>query len=238
MRNHYGWRALLVVLLLALGCRLGLAQIGPRYVLQLPGAPQAAPAAAGKGELRMLGKGMMLLRFQDLVVLMLNADVRADDNGADWPHADLAVVTSARGWMEHCGALAAAAARLRLPMIVAELDGAPAAEAPCYPLQTWDMLNLRKGKTRLWTTAMAGAAGVPGVGGFMLDLGDNHFSYRVYLSAEQSMGDVDGNTLLERLPGADMIAWQDGATQRTVQRGESGAAPQPTAPVTFAARRR
>lgn len=238
MRNHYGWRALLVVLLLALGCRLGLAQIGPRYVLQLPGAPQAAPAA-GKGELRMLGKGMMLLRFQDLAVLMLNADVRAEDNGADWPRADLAVVTSAHGWMERCGALAAAAARLRLPMIVAELDGAPAAEAPCYPLQTWDMLNLRKGKTRLWTTAMAGAAGVPGVGGFMLDLGDSHFSYRVYLSAERPLADVDGNTLLERLPGADMIAWQDGTTQQTIQRGRSGSAvPMAASPVTFAARRR
>ena len=238
MRNHYGWRALLVVLLLALGCRRGLAQIGPRYVLQLPGAPQAAPTA-GKGELRMLGKGMMLLRFQELAVLMLNGDVRADDNGADWPRADLVVVTSARGWLDRCGMLAAAAARHRLPMIVAELDGAPAAEAPCYPLQAWDMLNLRKGKTRLWTTAMAGAAGVPGVGGFMLDLGDGHFSYRVYLSAEQSLSGIDGDTLLDRLPGADMIVWQDGTTQQTVQRGTSGSAvPLAASPVTFAARRR
>ena len=238
MRNHYGWRVILVMGLLVLGCRLGIAQIGPRYVLELPRAAHAA-SAAGKGELLMLGKGVMLLRFQDLAVLLLNADVLADDSGAGWPKADLAVVTSARGWMERCGSLAAAAVHRKLPMIVAELDSAPAAEAPCYPLQTWDMLNLHKGKTRLWTTAMAGAAGVPGVGGFMLDLGDGHAGYRVYLSAEQSLSEADGSALLERLPGVDMIAWQDGLSQRTVQRATSRIVLPATAnPVAFEARRR
>jgi len=240
MRNQYGLRAILVMVLLALGCRIGIAQIGPRYVLDLTGK---APAKGGnnKGQVYMLSKGVMLLRFQDLSLLMLNADVLDDESGVNWPAVDLAVATSSHGWMEGCGTLAKAAARRKLPLIVAEAEGAAPAAAPCYPMQTWDMLNLRKGKMRLRATAMAGAAGVPGVGGFMLDVGDNHLSYRVYLSAEQSLSDQEADALLERLPGADMLVWQDAETQKTVEHHfSSGVAPVALGdgPTTFVARRR
>jgi len=241
MRNHYGWRAVLVLLLFALGCRLGIAQIGPRYVLDLP-APGGAAKAAGKGQVQMLGRGMMLLRFQGLSLLMLNADVQDDDSGKRWPAVDLVVATSSRGWQEGCRALIQLAGHRQLPMIVAEAEGSPPAAAPCYPMQAWDALHLRKGKVRLRATAMAGPAGVPGVGGFMLDLGDSHLTYRVYLSAEQSLSEPELNTLLERLPGADMVVWQNGTTQMTHQRGVPAetvtALPADSGNVVFAARRR
>jgi hypothetical protein len=45
MRNTYGLRAVIVVPLLALGCRMGRGQIGPRYVIELTDA-DADPCAA------------------------------------------------------------------------------------------------------------------------------------------------------------------------------------------------
>ena len=236
MRNHYGWRALLVLLLLALGCRLGIAQIGPRYVLEL--SPGAVASAASQGTVQTLGGGQTLLRYQDLSVLVLHADTLADDQGDSWPKADLAIVTATRNWLAGCKALAEAAARRKLMLIVVEQDGAAEADPPCYPLHAWDTLYLRKGGTRLRTTAMAGQAGMPGVGGFMLELGGTHLNYRVYLSAETERAD----TLLARLPGADMVLLQDGATQRlaTRRRGTDAAdlLPEGDSPVAFAARRR
>lgn len=236
MRNHYGWRAALVMALLALGCRIGIAQIGPRYVLELPFSG-ARSIDASKGQVQMLGGGLALVRFQDLSVLALNADTLADDTGESWPAADLAVVTSARGWMAGCPALARAAARRNLPLVVAgQEDSAP--KPSCYPMQAWDTLYLRKGATRLRATAMAGAAGVPGVGGFMLELGNAHANYRVYLSAEAERADV----LLARLPGADMLLLQDGKTQQLAarRRGSDVAdlLPVSDGPVAFTVRRR
>lgn len=240
MRNHYGWRAVLVMLLFALGCRLGIAQIGPRYVVDLPAAGSAAKGG-GKGQVEMLGRGMMLLRFQDLSLLMLNADVQDDDSGKRWPAADLVVATSSHGWQEGCRALIQLADHHQLPMIVPEAEGSPPAAVPCYPMQAWDALHLRKGKVRLRATAMAGPAGVPGVGGFMLDLGDGHMGYRIFLSAEQSLADTELAALLERMPGADMVAWQNGTTQRTSERSAHAGAVEPpsgSGTFTFAARRR
>jgi hypothetical protein len=85
---------------------------------------------------------------------------------------------------------------------------------------------------------MAGAAGVPAVGGFMLELGNAHASYRFYLSAEAERADV----LLARLPGADMLLLQDGKTQQlaTRRRGSDAAdlLPVSDGPVAFTVRRR
>lgn len=236
MRTYYGWRAIGVVCLLALGCRLGVAQIGPRYVLELPA--RGATAAASRGIVQTLDSGQTLMRYQDLSLLVLHADTLVDDQGAGWPQADLAIVTASRNWMAGCKALAEVAARRKLMLIVVEQDGAAEADPPCYPMRVWDTLYLRKGETRLRATAMAGQAGLPGVGGFLLELGSTHLNYRVYLSAEAERAEA----LLARLPGADMLVLQDGKSQRVAmrRRGSDAAELQPAgeSPVAFAARRR
>lgn len=237
MRTYYGWRAIGVLGVLALGCRLGIAQIAPRYVLELP-VKGVAAAVASRGSVQTFDNGQTLMRYQDLSVLVLHADTLADEQGASWPQADLAIVTASRNWMAGCKALAEVAARRKLMLIVVEQDGAAAADPPCYPMRVWDTLSLRKGATQLRATAMAGQAGLPGVGGFLLELGGARLNYRVYLSAEGERAEA----LLARLPGADMLVLQDGKSQQvaTRRRGSDGAdlLPASESPVAFAARRR
>lgn len=213
MQNRYGWRALLVVLLLALGCKMGVAQIGPRYVLELPPAPAPAPASyapLAPGRVQLLPQGLVLMWFQGLRILAVAADAEGFSTDAipAWPAADLLVVTPA-GAGRYAG-LAPLAVLGRLPVIVAEtasgrFDAAlPATSAALlHPMQTWDSLYLRKGKTRLQVTAMAGRPGMAGVGGFMLELGNSYASYRVFLGCEQLAPDEAG-ALAQRLPGADL----------------------------------
>jgi len=205
MRNHYGWRAVVVVAVLALACRWGVAQIGPRYVIELPGG--GAPAAAqSQGLVRLAGKGLALIRFQGLRILTVDADAESYSAEAarDWPAADLVLVTPP-GIGRYAGLAPLQALRADMPVIVAEAaDGAATPAHPqLYPMQTWNTLELRKQATRLRVTAMAGAPGRPGVGGFMLDLGNGHASYRVYVScAALEEGEAAG--LAQRLPGADL----------------------------------
>jgi hypothetical protein len=211
MQNRYGLRAILVVLLLALGCKMGVAQIGPRYVLELPAASAPAGyAVMERGRVRMLPLGLMLLEFQGLRVLMVAADAEGFSAEAipAWPAADLLVVTPASAG-RYAG-LAPLAVLGKLPVIVAEMAPGlsdvtlPATSAALFhPMQTWDTLYLRKGKTRLRVTAMAGRPGMAGVGGFMLELGNSYASYRVYLGCE-ALGADEAAGLAQRLPGADL----------------------------------
>ena len=211
MQNRYGLRAVVVLLLLALGCRIGVAQIGPRYVLELPaaGAP-AAYAALEQGRLRLLPQGLALLQFQGLRILAVAADAEGFSSEAipAWPAADLLVVMPA-----HAGryaGLAPLAVLGKLPVIVAEIaPGQADATLPTtsaalfHPMQTWDTLYLRKGKTRLRVTAMAGRPGMAGVGGFMLELGNSYAAYRVFLGCE-ALAPEEAGALAQRLPGADL----------------------------------
>ncbi|MFA9215823.1 MAG: hypothetical protein ACEQSK_01845 [Sphingomonadaceae bacterium] len=231
MHKRYGWRALGVVLLLALGCKLGVAQIGPRYVLELP-VPRAAagPPALAPGRLQLLPQGLALLEFQGVRLLMVAADAEGfrSDAVPDWPAVDLLLVTPARAG-RYAG-LAPLAQLGKLPVIVAEsLPGQSAALLPAssnalfHPMQTWDALHLRKGKTRVWVTAMAGRPGAAGVGGFLLELGNNHASYRLYLGCEALAVD-ESATLAQRLPGADLALLPgEGAPQLlALRRGAAG----------------
>src|SRR5476649_1288775 len=99
MRNRYGLRALIVMALLALGCRMGLAQIGPRYVLDLPAKGVAAGLAAGgaAGSVRLVARGLALITFQGLRIMTVAADAAAFSAEAipGWPDADLLVVMPA-----------------------------------------------------------------------------------------------------------------------------------------------
>src|ERR1700744_6311999 len=94
MRKNYGWRAMIVVALLALACRWGLAQIGPRYVIELHGG-NGATAGLSQGHVRLAGKGLALLRFQGLTMLIVDADSESYSAEAvrNWPAADLVLVT-------------------------------------------------------------------------------------------------------------------------------------------------
>jgi hypothetical protein len=160
MQNRYGLRAIIVMLLLALGCKVVLAQIGPRYVLELaPPAGSGAAAAAHRqerGRLQWLGNGLAMIRFQGLSIMTVGADATAfsAESVPGWPPADLLIVTPAAAG-RYAG-LAPLTGLRRMPVIVSELasdglDGAAlvaaaAAELPqFYPMQTWDALHLRKG---------------------------------------------------------------------------------------------
>jgi hypothetical protein len=206
---NYGVRTVAVVVLLALACKWGVAQIGPRYALELPGPPGATVGMA-QGRVQLAGAGLALIRFQGLSILAVEADSEAYSHEAvdGWPVADLLLVLPA-GAGRYGGMAPLRALRGDVPVIVAEgaevagaggaavlADGGPR----LYPMQVWNTLELRKQNTRLRVTAMAGAAGTRGVAGFMLEMGNSRSSYRVYVGCT----DDDTGTLAQRLPGADL----------------------------------
>lgn len=222
----YGWRALAVLALLVFGCRLGVAQVGPRYVLALEGAGASAAASAA-GQVQLAGKGLALISFQGLRILALGADAEAYSAQAmaQWPQADLLVLTpAASGRYEGFAPLAARgglpvivaaqphtqAAAPAAPASVAQASGGlpSAAQATLYPMQLWDALHLNKGKVRLRVTALPGGAGSRELAGFMLDMGNGRASYRLYLSC-LPLAHSEAQALAQRLPGADLALLPD-----------------------------
>jgi hypothetical protein len=221
MRNGVGLGAVAVALLLALVCEAGLAQMGPRYVIDAAaGVDVGGPA---RGSVQLAGKGLALIRFRGLRVLAVgtDADAYSAESVRDWPAADLVLVTPAN--VGRYDGLAPLAALRRLPVILVEpSDGATVPPLPLrssasvrddgpryYPMQTWDALHLRKGKGRsqdktwLRVTAVPGLPGTAHVAGFVLEMGNRQTSYRLYVSCEAlAADDVDG--LSRRLPGADL----------------------------------
>ncbi|WP_343728202.1 hypothetical protein [Duganella sp.] len=220
-------RTLIVVAVLALVCSWGVAQIGPRYVIELR-SQGGGTVGMAQGRVQLAGKGMALIRFQGLRVLAVDADSEAYSGEAvrGWPAADvLLVLPAAAGHYEGLAPLRAL--RHGMPVIVAEtpvemqaaqtahaMQAAQAAQAArtpgaagtaadgpqLYPMQVWNTLDLRKQNTRLRVTAMAGAPGTRGVAGFMLEMGNSRSSYRLYISGGQD----EAVTLAQRLPGADL----------------------------------
>lgn len=211
MRNKYGWRAVVVVMALALGAQLVVAQIGPRHVTPVPDGDAAAPMpASGQGRVELVGDGLALIRFQGLAILAVTADAEAYSKEAvpDWPVADLLLLMPGR----YRGLAPLQGLRNNMQVIVVGQQG----EAPAPPpglrkphaMQAWSRFDWHKRDarrgTRLQLTALPGAAGTAGVAGFMLELGDRKTSYRMYVSCEA----LDGEALAElprRLPGADLI---------------------------------
>lgn len=225
MRNGVGLRAVAFVLLLALVCKVGLAQIGPRYVIDVKTAAGVAAAISGaaQGSVQLAGKGLALIRFRGLRLLAVGADADAysAESVRDWPAADLVLVTPAS--VGRYDGLAPLAALRRLPVVLVEpSDGATVPPLPLppsspglddgpryYPMQTWDSLHLRKGKggsrdkTWLRVTAVPGRPGTAHVAGFVLEMGTGLTSYRLYVSCEALAADeIEG--LSRRLPGADL----------------------------------
>lgn len=206
MRNRPGVTMLVIVVLLALACRAVLAQIGPRYSVQLK-AGMYTPAQQGRVELA--GSGLALIRYQGLAILAVGADADAYSAEAvrHWPVADLLVLTPANHG--RYGGLAPLASLHGLGVVLPELGGHLAVPPPdgqgprWYPLHTWDALHLRKGKTSLRVTAMPGQPGTAHVAGFMLELGHGRASYRVYLGCTP-LADEELRALPDRLPGADL----------------------------------
>ncbi len=223
MRNEGGHGAVLVALLLALVCKVGLAQIGPRYVIDVKAGAGDAVVGPAQGSVQLVGKGLALVRFQGLRLLTVGADAAAYSAEAvrDWPAVDLVLVTPASAG--RYGGLAPLAALQGLPVILVE-QSATATVSPMplpspkpggndgphyYPMQIWDALHLRKGrakgkdKTWLRVTAMPGQPGTAHVAGFVLEMGDSRTSYRLYVSCEALAADeIDGLPL--RLPGVDL----------------------------------
>lgn len=223
MWNGSGQGAVLVALLLTLVCRAGLAQIGPRYVIDVKSAAGVAVVGPAQGSVQLVGKGLALVRFQGLRLLTVGADADAYSAEAvrDWPAVDLVLVTPASAG--RYGGLAPLAALRRLPVILVEPSaGATVPPMPLpspapgrndgphyYPMQTWDALHLRKGKAKskdktwLRVTAMPGQPGTAHVAGFVLEMGNRRTSYRLYVScAALAADEIEGLSL--RLPGVDL----------------------------------
>lgn len=207
-------RTWIVVAVLALACSWGVAQIGPRYVIELR-ARDGATVGLAQGRVQLAGRGMALIRFQGLSVLVVDADgeVYNREAAAAWPAADvLLVLPPAAG--RYDGLAPLQGLRSAAPVIVParEEDGvvaagkqpaprhAPGGAGQLYPMQVWNTLDLRKQNTRLRVTAMAGAPGTRGVAGFMLELGNSRSSYRVYVGCRED----EAAALAQRLPGADL----------------------------------
>ena len=210
MRSRPGFRAAArLPLLLALGCQLVLAQVGPRHVIELHGNGNGGGGEAGpaKGQVQLAGKGLALIRFQGLRILTVEADADAYrmDAVRHWPEADLLLLVPASAG--RYGGLAPLKALRRMPVIAAEPAGygvpSPADVPQYYPMQAWDTLALRKHATRLRVTAMPGPPGTAAVAGFMLEVGNRRFSYRVYVSCV-ALADAQIAGLSQRLPGADL----------------------------------
>lgn len=233
----YGLRAVLVVVLLALVCRWGVAQVGPRYVIELPGVA-AATAAASQGRVQLAGRGLVLIRFQDLTILAVDADAEAYSQDAvhSWPAADLLLVLPASSG-RYDGLAPLSALQDGVPVIVAETAGAAhAADAVAavggprlYPMQPWNTLDLRKHAARLRVTAMPGQPGTVAVAGYLLEVGNSRASYRLYAGAA---GD-EAAALAQRLPGADaaLLPGRDGPQLLALNRG----APPPKQPAALTA---
>jgi len=206
MRNRSGVAMLVIVVLLALACRAVLAQIGPRYAVQIK-TGKYTPSQQGR--VALAGNGLALIRYQGLTILAVGADADAYSAEAvrHWPAADLLVLTPASHG--RYGGLAPLASLHGLGVVLPELGGHLAVPPPdgqgprWYPLHTWDALHLRKGKTSLRVTAMPGQPGTAQVAGFMLELGHGGASYRVYLSCTP-LADEEVHALPGRLPGADL----------------------------------
>lgn len=201
-------RTWIVVAVLALACSWGVAQIGPRYAIELR-SQGGGTVGMAQGRVQLAGKGLALIRFQGLRVLAVDADGDAysREAAAGWPAADVLLVlppTAGR----YDGLAPLQGLRSSVPVIVVEgEDGGAAAVAQrpsggawLYPMQVWNTLDLRKQNTRLRVTAMAGAPGTRGVAGFMLELGNSRSAYRVYLSCRED----EAAGLAQRLPGADL----------------------------------
>lgn len=204
MRNRVGRAALL---LLALGCPVVLAQIGPRYAVDIKADPGGV---AQPGRVELAGPGLALIRYQGLAILAVGADADAYSAEAvqHWPAADVLVMTPASAG--RYGGLAPLSALHGLHVVLPEptagptVPPMPVGTGPrWYPMHTWDALHLRKGKTRLRVTAMPGQPGTAHVAGFVLELGNGRASYRLYLSCAP-LADADWRTLPDRLPGADL----------------------------------
>ena len=221
-------RLLLVVVLLALVCRWGVAQVGPRYVIELPGG---AAMASAQGHVQLAGKGLVLIRFQGLSILTVDAEADAYSAEAvqGWPAADLLMLLPP-GAGRYDGVAPLRGLRDGVPVVVAEAAGrdaedvvgvaagagaatvgataaaAASSDAPrpagptLYPLQPWNTLDLRKHGTRLRVTAMPGAPGTLAVAGYLLEMGNNRSSYRLYAGG----ADDEAAVLAQRLPGADV----------------------------------
>ncbi|NYE63288.1 hypothetical protein FHW58_004516 [Duganella sp. 1224] len=227
----YGVRAVLVVALLALVCRWGVAQVGPRYVIELAGA--TAPAAS-RGQLQLAGKGLVLVRFQDLRLLVVEADGEAYSQYAvrGWPAADLLLVLPASAG-RYDGLAPLRTLPDGMPVVVAEQGGAGAGDGAkdgatagagagprWYPMQPWNALDLRKHGTRLRVTAMPGAAGTVAMAGYLIEVGNSRASYRLYAGAAGLTG-VTGTTSATSATGATGTT---GATDAAGAPGAIGAA--------------
>ena len=80
-------------------CNVGLAQIGPRYVIDVKAAAGVAIVGAAQGSVQLAGKGLALIRFRGLRLLTVGADADAysAESVRDWPAADLVRAVVKRG---------------------------------------------------------------------------------------------------------------------------------------------
>lgn len=207
MGGWYGWRMVCVMALLALGCRVGLAQIGPRYALELP-APRQNGAAPREGSIVLEPDGRTTIRFHGLTVALVGRD-------GGTGQADLAVLPPGSDAVPAADVPAGAARSV--PLVYAEPPAAGGnAEMAGHPMRTWDTLYLRKGQARLRVTAMPGGPGTAATAGFMLEIGTLHATRRIYVSG-MALAAGELAALPRRLPGAELVLAPAGQDQNQGQ---------------------
>jgi hypothetical protein len=185
----------ILMMWLALLCTPGTAQ---QQMIILPGK---GGAVSSQGRVQLAGKGLVLIRFQDLRILAVEADAGVYDRDAAqaWPAADLLLVLPASAG-RYQGLAPLGGLPEGMPVIVAEMAGDGAVDGPrLYPLRPWNTLELRKQQTLLRVTAMPGAPGTVAVAGYLLEVGNRRASYRLYAGGAQD----EAGLLAQRLPGAD-----------------------------------
>lgn len=205
----------LFMMLLALLCACGAAA----EPITLPGRSDATSA---QGRVQLAGKGLVLIRFQGLRILAVDADAEAYGQEAvpAWPAADLLLVLPA-GAGRYDGLAPLGGLPQGTPVIVAEMAGHGAVQGPrLYPLRPWGVLELRKQQTLLRVTALPGAPGTVAVAGYLLEVGNRRASYRLYAGGAED----EAVQLSQRLPGADaaLVPSRTGPQLLALNRGAPG----------------
>jgi hypothetical protein len=211
MPNIVGLRAVMVVALLALVCKAGLAQIGPRYLIEIKEAGGGGGSAAargykpGQGRVKLVGKGLVLIRFKGLRLLTVGADADAysAESVRHWPAVDLVLVTPPN--VGRYAGLAPLAALRKLPVILVEPAGGMTVPPLASSVSSLSALSAQDAASSATSTTASTTAG--------RDDGPRYYPMQTWDALHLRMGKGNGNnktwlrvTAMPGQPGTSHVA--------------------------------